>query len=121
MKSKVLTMAVLVAAAGAFSADKAAAQEMASVTGEVIDITCYIAGGMKGEDHRMCAQVCADVGLPLGILSTDGHVYMTAGKGMPAPPATDMLKGHAAHQVTVEGAVTERDGARLIVVDKVSM
>lgn len=121
MKSRILTLAMLVAAAGAFSADRAEAQEMASVTGEVIDITCYIAGGMKGEEHRMCAQVCADAGLPLGILSEDGHVYMTAGKGMPAPPATEQLKGHAAHTVTVEGMVAERDGARLITVDKISM
>ena len=121
MKSKLLTLALLVVAAGAFSADKAEAQETATVTGEVIDITCYIAGGMKGDDHRMCAQVCADAGLPLGILGTDGHIYMTAGKGMPAPPATDLLKGHAAHTVTVEGMLTERDGARLIIVDKVTM
>ncbi len=121
MKSKVLTLALLVVAAGAFSADKAEAQEMASITGEVIDLTCYISGGMKGNDHRMCAQVCADAGLPLGILSADGDIYLTAGKGMPAPSATDMLKGHAAHTVTVEGIVTERDGARLITVDKVSM
>ena len=41
---------------------------MATVTGEVIDITCYIAGGMKGEGHRECAQMCADQGLPLGFL-----------------------------------------------------
>lgn len=121
MKSKVLTLAMLVVAAGGLSADKAEAQEMSSVTGEVIDITCYITGGMKGADHRMCAQVCADAGLPLGILSTDGDIYLTAGKGMPAPPATDLLKGHAAHTVTVEGMVTERDGARLITVDKVTM
>ena len=46
MKSKVLTLALLVAAGGAFSADKAEAQEMASVSGEVIDITCYITSGM---------------------------------------------------------------------------
>ena len=121
MKSRILTLGLLVVAAGAFSADRAEAQEMASVTGEVIDLTCYIAGGMKGDGHRACAQVCADAGLPLGILSSDGHVYMTAGKGMPAPPATDMLRGHAAHTVTVEGTVSERDGARLITVDKVSM
>ena len=65
--------------------------------------------------------MCADAGLPLGILGDDGNVYMTAGNGMPAPPATDMLRGHAHHMVTVEGMVAERDGARLITVEKVSM
>lgn len=118
---KVFSLALLVVAASAWSAGSAEAHEATSITGEVIDITCYISAGAKGDGHRQCAQVCADAGLPLGILGEDGNVYMTAGKGMPAPPATDMLRGHAAHMVTVEGTVSERDGARLIVVDKVSM
>ena len=120
MKSKILSLA-LVLAAGAFSASAVQAQEMQSVKGEVIDIVCYTNMGMTGDGHRECAQSCVDVGLPLGVLGEDGHVYLATAPGMMAPLPTDMLKGHAAHQVTVEGMVNERSGARTIVVSKVSM
>ncbi|MDX1579210.1 MAG: hypothetical protein R3266_12040 [Gemmatimonadota bacterium] len=121
MKSKALSMAVLVAAAGAFSAGSVEAQEATTMTADVIDIACYVNMGLKGEQHRECAQVCADAGLPLGFLGEDGNVYFATGEGMPAPPANEMLRPHAEHTVTVEGEVHERSGARSIVVSKVSM
>jgi len=120
MKRKVLSLA-LVLTAVAFSASSAQAQEMQSVTGEVIDIVCYTNMGMTGEGHRECAQSCADVGLPLGLLGEDGNVYLATAPGMMAPLPKDMLRGHAAHQVTLEGMINERSGARAIVVSKVSM
>jgi len=120
MKRTVLSLA-LVLAAGAFSASSAQAQEMQSLKGEVIDIVCYTNMGAKGEDHRACAQSCADVGLPLGVLGEDGNVYLATAAGMMAPLPKDMLRGHAAHQVTVEGTINERSGSRTIVVSKVSM
>ena len=121
MKSRVFSLALLVAAAGAFSARSVEAQEMTVLTAEVIDIACYVGMGSKGDGHRECAQMCADQGLPLGFLGEDGHVYLGLGEGMPAANVKDMLKPHAAHMVTVEGMVTERGGARNIVVKKVSM
>ncbi len=120
MKRNVLSLALVVAAA-AVSASSAQAQEMQSVKGEVIDIVCYTNLGMTGDGHRECAQSCADVGLPLGLLGEDGHVYLATAAGMMAPLPKDMLKGHAAHQVTIEGVVNERSGSRSIVVSKVSM
>ncbi|MCG8468587.1 MAG: hypothetical protein MJB57_10335 [Gemmatimonadetes bacterium] len=121
MKSRIFSLALLVTATGAFSARSAEAQETVSMSAEVIDIACYVGMGMTGEGHRECAQACADQGLPLGFLGEDGHVYLGLGEGMPAANIKDQLKAHAHHQVTVEGAVAERSGARSIVVSKVSM
>ncbi len=125
MKSKVLSLALLVAAAGAFSARSVAAQdmggEMKTMTAQVVDLACYVNMGAYGESHRECAQICADAGLPLGFLGSDGNVYMAFGAGMPAPLANETLRPHAEHTVEVTGKVMQRSGARSIVVEKVSM
>lgn len=47
-----------------------------TLTGEVVDLSCYLTGGKKGRAHRACAKRCADRGLPIGILTEDGSVYL---------------------------------------------
>lgn len=47
-----------------------------TLTGEIVDLSCYLTGGKKGRAHRACAKRCADRGLPLGILTDDGTVYL---------------------------------------------
>src|SRR5215472_2931503 len=53
----------------------ASAQEIL-VTGEVLDMTCYIANNLSGPDHAKCAGDCIRSGLPAGIKSGDGKVYL---------------------------------------------
>src|SRR5213080_5160255 len=55
------------------------AQEIV-VTGEVLDMTCYIAYNLSGPEHAKCARVCIRNGLPVGIKSEDGKVYLLTGK-----------------------------------------
>lgn len=93
--------------------------EPQTITAEVVDLACYVSLGLKGEGHKECAQVCADQGVALGFLGTDGNVYMAAGKGMPSVGQTQTLRPHAAATVRVTGAVMERGGARHIVIDKI--
>jgi len=47
-----------------------------TLTGEIVDLSCYLTGGKKGRAHRACAKRCADRGLPIGILTEDGTVYL---------------------------------------------
>src|SRR5207249_3343931 len=49
----------------------AAAQEIV-VTGEVLDMTCYIAYNLSGPGHAKCARDCIRSGLPAGIKAQDG-------------------------------------------------
>src|SRR5207249_3882766 len=44
----------------------AGAQEIL-VTGEVLDMTCYIASNLSGPEHAYCAKVCIGNGEPAGI------------------------------------------------------
>ena len=47
-----------------------------TMVGEVIDISCYLQVGKRGEKHRDCGQKCARNGQPVGLLTEDGSVFM---------------------------------------------
>lgn len=119
MKSKLLTLAA-VAALSAVAARPAQAQETQVMNATVIDLTCYMNMGVTGPDHRECAQQCAEAGLALGFLGTDGQIYLATAPGM-LQPSTPLLLPHAEHEVAVTGKLMERNGARSIVVEKIEM
>ena len=87
------------------------------VTGEVVDLACYIDHGAKGAGHLGCASHCIASGLPVGIKSGD-IIYLAIGNEHQTANAT--LAPFASQQVVVEGTVTERDGVRLIEITKVT-
>lgn len=47
-----------------------------TVTGEIIDFSCYLQLGKHGEKHRSCGQKCLTAGQPIGLLTKDGNLYM---------------------------------------------
>lgn len=85
-----------------------------TITGTVIDVSCKFRHGLSGKDHTMCAQVCADRGIPLAILGSDGKLYMPVSAGMPGEPSNAQLKPFAEQQVTVKGTVFAAGGANAI-------
>jgi hypothetical protein len=54
----------------------ARAQEVVTVQGEVVDMACYMAKDKKGPAHKSCARLCAKGGVPMGILTDSGEVYL---------------------------------------------
>jgi hypothetical protein len=46
------------------------------VTGEIIDLSCYLQVGKHGGKHRDCGQKCLRNGQPIGLLTKDGTVYL---------------------------------------------
>ena len=89
-----------------------------TITGEVVDLACYLGHGEQGPEHRQCAQHCIASGLPVGIKAGE-VVYLAVGGEH--GPANATLASLAAKQVTVEGTVTERDGIHLLAVKKVTV
>ena len=81
------------------------------VTGEVIDMACYVDHGATGEKHADCAKKCITSGLPVGIKADDGKIYMLIGEHK---PINSELAEYAAKKITVEGKVTSRDGINMI-------
>jgi hypothetical protein len=46
-----------------------------NVTGEVIDLSCYLELGKHGAGHEACAAKCAGNGQPIGLLTSAKTVY----------------------------------------------
>lgn len=47
-----------------------------TVTGEVIDLSCYLQLGKHGDPHKSCGTKCLASGQPIGLLTKTGSVYM---------------------------------------------
>lgn len=47
-----------------------------AVTGEVVDLSCYIQLGKRGEGHKACGAKCVINGAPVGIVTKENKVYM---------------------------------------------
>src|SRR2546430_10961161 len=112
---RLTTILGVVALAGIGSAiaqenEKSGGQEV-SVTGEVIDMSCYIDHGATGEKHAGCAKKCIGSGLPVGIKTNDGKTYLLIADHK---PANAELADHAAKTITVKGKAVSRDGINMI-------
>jgi hypothetical protein len=94
----------------------AGAQEIL-VTGEVLDMTCYIASNLSGPDHAKCARICIKSGEPAGIKAQDGKIYLLTGE--PGHPVNAELAQYAAQVVTIKGRQTVRDGFAQLQVEEI--
>jgi hypothetical protein len=94
----------------------AGAQEIV-VTGEVLDMTCYIASNLSGPEHAECAKVCIRNGEPAGIKAQDGKVYLLTGE--PGQSINAKLAEYAAKTVTIKGRQTVRDGFAQLQVEEI--
>jgi hypothetical protein len=87
------------------------AEETVTITGEVLDMGCYLSHGAAGEKHADCAKTCIASGLPVGLKGQDGKTYLVIGEHK---PINAKLAEHAGKTVTLKGKATERDGIRLL-------
>ena len=101
----------------AAQAAKPAGNEM-TLTGTVIDLNCYVAGGATGANHKGCAEACAKAGVQLGILSSDGTIYVPV-SSKPADPTNPKLINHAEGKVKVSGTHRMVNGLHTIEVKSV--
>jgi hypothetical protein len=92
------------------SSTRGYAAEEKTLTGEVVDLMCYVENGAKGDGHKGCAEKCIKGGGPVGLLSGD-QVYLVVGDHK---SLNDELAPHAAKTVTLKGKVSERSGMKMI-------
>ena len=102
-----------------------AAEKPKTVTGEVVDLHCYMHSGLKGPGHEACAISCAKGGEPIGLLQNKTNkVYLLLAPEHPTPggqnPAVKLLVPYMAKQVTIKGERFTRGGLNAIVVSKIS-
>lgn len=94
------------------------AQKSMTVSGEIVDMACYMAKGAHGDGHKDCSVMCINQGSPMGVLTSDGKVYLLV-ESHDKPGGYADAKKHAGEQVTVTGAQYERGGMQGIVVEEV--
>ena len=88
--------------------DAAASKE---VTGEVVDMMCYVDHNAVGERHgQSCGAKCIKSGGPVGIVS-DGKAYLVVGEHK---PMNDQLADYCGKTITLKGKLAERGGLAMI-------
>jgi len=91
-----------------------------TLTGEVVDTGCYLAHEAKGEKHVACATKCIAGGMPMGLLTADGTLYLLTLDHDNADPY-NQLKTMAGKTVNVTGPLTARGGMKGIDVTAVKL
>jgi hypothetical protein len=88
--------------------DAAAAKE---VTGEVVDMMCYVDHNAMGEKHgQSCGAKCIKSGGPVGIVS-EGKAYLVVAEHK---PMNDELADYCGKSITLKGKLAERGGIAMI-------
>ncbi len=89
-----------------------------TLTGVVVDTDCFIRSGHKGAGHKMCAQMCAEAGIVLGVLDeTTDNLYIVISEMGKNP--NDKLLDYIANNVMVKGIYHERSGIAGIEIQEV--
>jgi hypothetical protein len=111
---------MLTLACGVVLATGAVVAAADKVTGEVIDMSCYLhhPETSTGGGHRKCAETCAKKGLPMGLLTAEKQVFLLL-EDHDNPKAYAAAIAKAAQQATVEGAKVSVSGVQGIVVESV--
>ncbi len=120
LKRILATAALLVVAALPLSA-QAMAQDQGdkvTLTGTVIDVNCYVTHQQSGAGHKACATACANKGVGLAILSSDGTVYVPV-SSKPADPQNSRLVQFAEGKVKVTGTHRMVSGLHTIEIETV--
>ena len=115
------TLALLVLSAFTLTAQEKKMEKEMTVKGEVVDVACYMTQGAKGEGHKECAESCAKAGGALGILTSDGKLYISLLPDDHKAAPNAILMDHIAHTVEAKGYVRSKGGVNGIMIKSVSM
>ena len=87
------------------------AGEEKTVTGEIVDMMCYVDHNAMGEKHgQSCGAKCIKGGGPVGIVE-NGKAYLVVGEHK---PMNDELADSSGKTITLKGKVVERGGIAML-------
>ena len=89
-----------------------------TLSGELLDMSCYMMHEGKGKKHAKCAGACVQGGAPLGLLTKDGKVLLVVGNHEDQKPFLE-AKALAGLNAKITGTVYTRGGLTAIIVSKV--
>ena len=91
-----------------------------TITGEVVDMGCWLGHAARGEKHISCATKCLNQGMPMGLLTSNGTLYLITLDHDNADPYNS-LKSMAGKNVTVTGELLTRSGTKAIEASTVAL
>jgi hypothetical protein len=80
------------------------------VTGEVVDMMCYVDHNATGDKHAACGAKCIKSGGPVGIVE-NGKAYLVVGEHK---PINDQLADSCGKTITLKGKLAERGGVAML-------
>ena len=105
-----LALAPLALAHDDHDKDKLDAAAEKTVTGEIVDMMCYVDHNASGDKHADCAAKCIKGGGPVGIVS-EGKAYLVVGDHK---PMNDQLAEYAGKTVTLKGKLASNGGIPML-------
>jgi hypothetical protein len=82
-----------------------------TVTGEIVDMMCYVDHNAMGAEHgQSCGAKCIKNGGPVGIVE-NGKAYLVVGEHK---PMNDELADSCGKTITLKGKLAERGGIALL-------
>ena len=80
------------------------------VTGEVVDMMCYVDHNAMGDKHSACGAKCIKGGGPVGIVE-NGKAYLVVGEHK---PINEQLADSCGKTITIKGKLAERGGIAML-------
>jgi hypothetical protein len=90
--------------------EKLDASASKEVTGEIVDMMCYVDHNAMGAKHAECGEKCVKGGGPVGIVS-DGKAYLVVGAHK---PMNDELAPLCGKTVTLRGKMANNGGVTML-------
>jgi hypothetical protein len=81
-----------------------------SITGEIVDVMCYVDHGAMGDKHASCSAKCIEGGGPVGIVS-DGKLYLVVGDHK---TMNGELAEYAGKTITLKGKMASNGGVTML-------
>jgi hypothetical protein len=118
---RVLSVAFSIVLAGIFATAVPMAQpkgERVTVTGEVVEMWCYLEAGDRGAAKKACATACAKAGNPIALVDDKGQLFVLAGLKS-HQPAQELLLDKMSERVTLTGTLVKNANAQMIYIESV--
>ena len=87
------------------------AKKAETFKGELVDMGCYLGHGAMGEKHKECATKCVANGMPMGLLTPDGKLYLLTLDHDNADPF-NQCKSMMGQMVEVTGVSASKGGMK---------
>jgi len=81
-----------------------------TLTGEVVDMHCYITRDAQRGGARRCSNACISRDVPAGFLADDGTVYLLVNEKPFS--VKEKVTGKAGKKVKAHGTIVERNGVK---------